>query len=49
MPPIEPIAPIAPIKLPWPDWVTVLLLILLAPAAVMLCWAVILFITGGGF
>lgn len=43
MPPVE------PIWLPWPDWVTVLLLILLAPAAALLCWAVVLFVDGGGF
>ena len=38
-----------PIDLPWPDWVTLVLLVLLAPAGAMLCWAVVLYITGGGF
>lgn len=38
-----------PIDLPWPDWVTLVLLVLLAPAGAMLCWAVTMYITGGGF
>lgn len=41
--------PKEPIELPWSDLVTVVLLFILSPAALMLCWAIAKYIAGGGF
>ena len=31
------------------DWLTLLILLLLSPAALLFCWSIALWLTGGGF